>query len=68
MTIRDFLEMCTLDSGAFALYDLNSNSVVFGHTNELDDIAPQILDAELISWDYADTLSDGDMICLNYKG
>lgn len=67
MTIRDFLELCTMGSAAFAVYNLSTDSIEFGLTDELDEMMPPILDAEIISWDY--TLHGGEMvICLNYEG
>lgn len=71
MTIRDFLELCTMVGEPVALYNLSTDEMTVGEVGEpnmFETISIEVLNAELMSWDYVNTLSDGYMICLNYEG
>ena len=69
MTIRDFLELCTMNGERVALYDLNTNEMTFGEVGEpnmFETISLEVLNAELMSWDYVE--HDGEqVVCLNYE-
>lgn len=69
VTIRDFLELCTMVGEPIALYDLNTNEMIIGEVGEPNifrTISSEILNAELMSWDYVE--HDGEqVVCLNYE-
>ncbi len=69
MTIRDFLELCTMVGEPIALYDLNTNEMTIGEVGNLnmfETISIEVLNAELMSWDYVE--HDGyQILCLNYE-
>ena len=69
MTIRDFLELCTMVGEPVALYNLSTDEMTIGEVGEpnmFETISIEVLNAELISWDYAE--HDGEqVVCLNYE-
>lgn len=72
MTIRDFLELCTMNGERVALYNLNTNEMTFGEVGEpnmFETISLEVLNSELMSWDYVECAEceEGRVICLNYE-
>ena len=69
MTIRDFLELCTMVGEPVALYNFSTEEMTIGEVGEPNifrTISSETLNAELISWDYVE--HDGEqVVCLNYE-
>ena len=69
MMVRDFLDLCTMVGEPIALYNLDTDEMTFGEVGEPNmfaTISLEILNAELVSWDYVEH-GGCQVICLNYE-
>ena len=68
MTIGDFLELCVIDDGFIAVYNITTEETIICELGEPDikTLDRRVLDSELVSWDFIE--HDGErVICLNYE-
>lgn len=72
MTVRDFLELGGVAEEVY-LYNLFDDSEISVTVDDMDDIAEDVLDSEIESWDYHMEHDSkgwekvGARICLNYS-